>query len=159
MPRPSPRCRVPERSTDFYGFPSDLFNVRYPAPGLPELAGEISEVVHPTWVGADLDSWGIDHGTWSVLVHAFPDALIPVVQLSIKADKPIDYHLELGAKLAPLRQRGVLVIASGDVVHNLRAMDWNLTDGGYHWATRFNEDAKELLLSDPFTDQLLGQPA
>jgi 4,5-DOPA dioxygenase extradiol len=75
--------------------------VQYPARGLPDLANEVCEVVHPTWVGADLDSWGIDHGTWSVLVHAFPDASIPVVQLSINADKPLDYHSDLGANLAP----------------------------------------------------------
>jgi 4,5-DOPA dioxygenase extradiol len=123
--------------------------VQYPAPGLPELADEISDVVHPTWVGADIDSWGIDHGTWSVLVHAFPEASIPVVQLSINADKGFDYHLELGRKLAPLRNRGVLIVASGNVVHNLRGMDWKLTDDGYDWAQRFDEDAKALMLTDP----------
>ncbi len=138
----------PRTIHDFYGFPAELFDVQYPAPGLPELAEEVSEVVHPTWVGSDLDSWGIDHGTWSVLVHAFPDASIPVVQLSINADKPLDYHVELGAKLAPLRERGVLIVASGNVVHNLRAMDWNL-DAGYDWARRFDEDAKSLILSAP----------
>ena len=139
----------PRTIHDFYGFPQELFDVQYPAPGLPELAEEIQDVVKPTWVGADVDSWGIDHGTWSVLVHAFPDASIPVVQLSINADKPLDYHLELGAKLAPLRERGVLVVASGNVVHNLGGMNRDLVDEGYEWAQRFDSSAKEQMLADP----------
>jgi 4,5-DOPA dioxygenase extradiol len=139
----------PRTIHDFYGFPQELFDVQYPAPGLPELAAEIKDVVHPTWVGADVDSWGIDHGTWSVLVHAFPDASIPVVQLSINADKSLDYHLELGAKLAPLRERGVLVVASGNVVHNLGGVNWSLTDEGYDWAQRFDEAAREQMRTHP----------
>jgi 4,5-DOPA dioxygenase extradiol len=139
----------PRTIHDFYGFPPELFDVQYPAPGLPELAEEIKDTVQPTWVGADIDSWGIDHGTWSVLVHAFPDASIPVVQLSVNADKSLDYHLELGRKLAPLRERGVLVIASGNVVHNLGAVQWGMADDGYDWAHRFDEAAREQMLADP----------
>jgi 4,5-DOPA dioxygenase extradiol len=139
----------PRTIHDFYGFPQPLFDVQYPAPGMPELAEEVSDVVHPSWVGADVDSWGIDHGTWSVLVHAFPDASIPVAQLSINADKPADYHLDLGARLAPLREQGVLIVASGNVVHNLGGMSRDLPDDGYDWAQRFDEAARELMQTDP----------
>jgi len=139
----------PRTIHDFFGFPQQLFDVRYPAPGLPELYEEIGDIVKPTWVGADVDSWGIDHGTWSVLVHAFPEADIPVTQLSINADKSFDYHLELGAKLAPLRESGVLILGSGNVVHNLGGVNPEMPESGFDWAQRFDSDAKEAMLDDP----------
>lgn len=139
----------PRTIHDFFGFPDELFAFDYPAPGSPELAGRVVELLAPAWVGRDNDSWGLDHGTWSVLAHMFPDADIPVVQLSLDAARSFDDHLALGRALAPLREEGVLVVASGNIVHNLRMIQWANPDGGFDWAESFDRHVREVMASDP----------
>src|SRR5258708_14250763 len=126
---------------DFYGFPRPLFEVRYPAPGHPSLARDTAVLLSPTEVRLDGER-GLDHGCWSVLVAMYPEADVPVVQLSLDSRQPGAFHYELGRQLAPLREQGVLVLGSGDIVHNLRVMDFNRPDG-YDWAVRFNDEVKK----------------
>ena len=154
---------APRTIHDFGGFPRELFEVQYPAPGSPELAKRVVELLAPLPVALD-ESWGLDHGTWSVLVHVFPDANIPVVQLSIDETQPPAFHYQIGKLLGPLRDEGILVIGSGNIVHNLHTYAWGRHEvEPFDWAVRFEELARELLLKGddaPLVDyELLGRDA
>ena len=141
--------RQPRVIHDFHGFPPALFAFDYPAPGSPEVAQEIVDAVQPAVVGLDHDSWGLDHGTWSVLAHVLPQADVPVLQLSIHSGAPLAYHIALGAKLAPLRERGIFIVGSGNVVHNLRLIDWSREHGGFDWGERFDARVREIMTTRP----------
>ena len=136
----------PETMHDFYGFPRELFEVTWPAPGSPELAGRVRELLRPNDVRFDAHR-GLDHGAWAVLCHLYPKADIPVVQLSIDNRKPPRFHYEIGRLLQPLREEGVLVVGSGNIVHNLGAYDWeNENSAPFDWALRFESTITQLML-------------
>jgi 4,5-DOPA dioxygenase extradiol len=145
---------APRTIHDFGGFPRELYQVEYPAPGDPALARRVQQLLAPLPVTLD-ESWGLDHGTWSVLCHVFPAADIPVVQLSIDETQPAAFHYELGRRLAPLRAEGVLVIGSGNLVHNLHTYAWGRRAiEPYDWAVRFEQQAREMLVAGEFAPLL-----
>lgn len=134
---------------DFGGFPQELFDVQYPAPGDPSLAAETRDLIKTTNVGLNHD-WGLDHGAWSVVRRMYPEAKIPVIQLSIDYGQPASYHYELAKQLAALRQKGVLILGSGNIIHNLRMVAWdkmNVPDYGYDWAIELHEIFNQKLLN------------
>jgi 4,5-DOPA dioxygenase extradiol len=138
----------PSTIHDFGGFPQELFEVNYPAPGNPDLALEAKELITSAEVGLDHD-WGLDHGAWTVVRHMYPEANIPVLQLSIDYTKDGRYHYELAKELYRLRKRGVLILGSGNMVHNLRIMNWEMINGGgYDWALEINDKFKSLILNN-----------
>ena len=138
----------PQTIHDFGGFPAALFAVQYPAKGCPELAQETKQLLGPTLVELD-EKWGLDHGAWSVIKHLYPEANIPVIQLSIDYTKPANYHFELAQKLQSLRHKGILIIGSGNIIHNLRLVDFNnfnKVDYGFDWAMEAHQTINNYLL-------------
>ena len=135
----------PRTIHDFGGFPKELFQVQYPAPGDPALARRVQQLLAPLPVTLD-DSWGLDHGTWSILCHVYPEANIPIVQLSIDETQPASFHYEIGQRLATLREEGILIVGSGNIVHNLHTYAWGRhTVEPYDWTLRFERDVRDLL--------------
>lgn len=138
---------APKTIHDFGGFPRPLYEVQYPAPGDPELARRVQQLLAPLPVVLD-ERWGLDHGTWSVLCHVYPKADIPIVQLSIDETQPASFHFDIGQRLAPLREEGVLIVGSGNLVHNLHTYAWGRhLPEPYDWALRFEDRAREILMS------------
>lgn len=138
---------APRTIHDFGGFPPELYQVQYPAPGDAALAARVQHLLAPLPVASD-ESWGLDHGTWSVLCHVYPQADIPVVQLSIDATQPPEFHFDIGRRIASLREEGVLILGSGNLVHNLRAYAWGEENvAPYDWAVAFESRVRELLLA------------
>lgn len=140
----------PRTIHDFSGFPAALYDVRYSAPGSPKIAEETKKLVKKTKVESD-KNWGLDHGAWSVIKHMYPNADVPVIQMSLDYTKPADFHYELAKELAMLRERGVLIVGSGNMVHNLRMVAWDRIndDGyGYDWALEAMEKMQNFILDD-----------
>ncbi len=144
------RSERPRTIHDFGGFPRPLYDVEYPSPGDKALAQRVTELLGSAGARTD-ESWGLDHGTWSVLKHVYPDADVPVVQVSIDEEQPPSFHFELGQRLRPLRDEGILIAGSGNLIHNLHAYAWGRHPAQpFDWAVRFERRARELLLAREF---------
>lgn len=142
----------PRTIHDFGGFPQALFDVQYPAPGSPDLANETKQMVQKTEIGLD-QKWGLDHGSWSVIKHLYPNADVPVIQMSLDYTKPAQYHFELAKELSALRKKGVLIVGSGNMIHNLRMIAFDKVEGepyAYDWAIEVNEKMKSSILNEDF---------
>jgi 4,5-DOPA dioxygenase extradiol len=146
----------PKTIHDFYGFPQALFDIQYPAPGNPEIAKLVQDTIHEPKIFADEEKWGLDHGTWSVLRHIYPKADIPVLQLSIDMAQSTSYHFKLGQELHFLREKGVLILGSGNLVHNLRRIRWEPNAQGYDWAVEFDDWLKRKLIAGDY-DAVLNE--
>jgi 4,5-DOPA dioxygenase extradiol len=149
--------KAPRTIHDFYGFPEELYQITYPAPGEPWLAERTANLIAPVEIMPDQD-WGLDHGAWSVLRHIFPNADVPVVQLSINRTKPPSFHFQIGRRLRDLRDEGVLIAGSGDVVHNLRTVSFDRGAEPYDWAIRFNNLVRRVI-ADHDWPSLIDYPA
>lgn len=141
----------PKTIHDFYGFPKELFEVQYPAQGSPETAKKIESTITDPPVKIDLESWGLDHGTWSVLRHMYPKADVPVLQMSLNMARSPEYHFNLGQQLSRFRDQGILIVGSGNLVHNLRRMDWNTHAKPHDWAVEFDAWLKTKLETRDFS--------
>ncbi|MCW8444820.1 4,5-DOPA dioxygenase extradiol [Fluoribacter gormanii] len=140
----------PRTIHDFYCFPKKLFNIAYPAPGSPETAERIRTIVTRTSIKLDDEQWGLDHGTWSVVRHIYPRADIPIVQLSIDIEQPEEFHYQIGQQLQLLREQNILIVSSGNLVHNLSKISWERKSTPYDWAVEFDEWFKEKLMARDF---------
>lgn len=139
------RMDRPKTIHDFYGFPQPLFDVQYPASGRPDIADGIIQTIQGPKIHPDSEAWGLDHGTWSILKHMYPEANVPVIQLSLYLQQAPEYHIKLGQELAKLRERGIMIVSSGNIVHNLRTIRWEENAKAYDWAIEFDQWSKSML--------------
>lgn len=147
----------PRTIHDFYEFPEALYDVQYAAPGSPEIVKEVTKAIVNPHIGIDDRKWGLDHGTWAVLKHIFPDAGVPVFQLSLNTNQPLSFHFELGRQLSRFREEGIMIMGSGNIVHNLREIRWGDDAQPFDWATEFDEWTKMKLVERDF-DSLVNDP-